>query len=41
MKSCGKKKVIKKVLSHLKEDTKDYKKGIKEDKKLAKSLKRK
>lgn len=31
----------KKVLKHLKEDTKDFKKQIKDDKKLSKQLKRK
>lgn len=35
------KRLAKKVLRHLKEDTKDYKKGIKEDKKLSKVLKKK
>lgn len=34
----GKGKVIKKVLKHLKEDTKEFKKGIQSDKKLTKSL---
>lgn len=34
-------KVVKKVIGHLNEDTKDYKKGIREDKKLRKELKKK
>ena len=35
-----KKRLAKKVLKHLKEDTRDYKKGIREDKKLSKVLKK-
>lgn len=38
--SLPKKQLAKKVLKHLKEDTKDYMKGIKEDKKLRKVLKK-
>lgn len=37
----GKKKVVKKVLKHLKEDTKEFKEQIADDKKLSKSLKMK
>jgi hypothetical protein len=35
-----KKRLAKKVLKHLKEDTKDYKKGIRDDKKLSKVLRK-
>lgn len=38
--SQPKKKLAKKVLKHLKKDTKEYRKGIKEDKQLAKALKK-
>lgn len=31
--------VVKKVLEHLKEDTKEFKEGIQDDKKLARQLK--
>lgn len=31
--------VVKKVLEHLKEDTKEFKEGIQDDKKLTKQLK--
>jgi hypothetical protein len=32
--------IVKKVFAHLKEDTRDYKKGIREDKQLKKVLKK-
>lgn len=34
------KKIIKKVLSHIKEDDKDFRKQISDDKKLAKTIKK-
>jgi len=34
------KSTVKKVLGHLKEDTKEFKKGLREDKKLKKELKK-
>lgn len=39
-KADGKKKVVKKVLSHLKDDTKEFKEQIADDKKLSKQLKK-
>ena len=40
MKKCAA-AMKKKVLKHLKEDTKEYKEGIADDKKLARELKKK
>jgi hypothetical protein len=40
MSKDGKKKVVKKVMAHLKEDTHEYKEGMKDDKKLSKELKK-
>lgn len=36
----GKKKLAKKVLSHIKEDSKEFKKQLADDRKLAKKLKK-
>ncbi len=41
MKKSSVKGVVKKVLGHLKEDEKDYRKGIREDMKLKKDLRQK
>jgi hypothetical protein len=41
MKKPCNKKLVKKVLGHLKEDSKDFKKGLKEDKELKRELKKK
>lgn len=36
----GKEKIVKKVISHIKEDDKEFRKQISDDKKLAKTLKK-